>query len=90
MSVYQCMLADISDVAAFLPKAVLIGILVGIVLRALPCQRTAVDRQCIVCDLCCGTSADCVFLPGAGKPVGDGYAVVWYLGNDDAGSCMGA
>lgn len=33
MSVYQCMLADISDVAAFLPKAVLIGILVGIVLR---------------------------------------------------------
>lgn len=32
MSVYQCMLADISDVAAFLPKAVLIGILVGIVL----------------------------------------------------------
>ena len=33
MSVYQCMLADISDVTAFLPKAVLIGILVGIVLR---------------------------------------------------------
>lgn len=33
MSVYQCMLADISDVAAFLPKAVLIGIFVGIVLR---------------------------------------------------------
>ncbi|WP_455057766.1 VanZ family protein [Jutongia sp.] len=32
MSVYQCMLADISDVAAFLPKAVLLGILVGIVL----------------------------------------------------------
>ena len=56
----------------------------------LSCQRTAVDRQCIVCDLCCGTSADRVFLPGAGKPVGDGYAVVWYLGNDDAGSCMGA
>ena len=82
MSVYQCMLADISDVAAFLPKAVLIA--------TLSCQRTAVDRQCIVCDLCCGTSADCVFLPGAGKPVGDGYAVVWYLGNDDAGSCMGA
>ena len=86
MSVYQCMLADISDVAAFLPKAVLIGILVA----TLSCQRTAVDRQCIVCDLCCGTSADRVFLPGAGKPVGDGYAVVWYLGNDDAGSCMGA
>lgn len=86
MSVYQCMLADISDVAAFLPKAVLIGIFVGIVLRLCHVR----GRQCIVCDLCCGTSADRVFLPGAGKPVGDGYAVVWYLGNDDAGSCMGA
>ena len=33
MSIYQCMLADISDVAAFLPGAVLFGILAGIVLR---------------------------------------------------------
>lgn len=90
MSVYQCMLADISDVAAFLPKAVLIGILVGIVLRLCHVRGRQWTGSVLFVIYVVVLLQTVFFCREPGSRWGDGYAVVWYLGNDDAGSCMGA
>ena len=93
----DCMMADIAEVLSYLPTAILVGaayaLVAGIVFRFMR-KRAASSGDTpgkhIVSDLCCRGIDDGVFFKRTWLQRWHRYAHSGNMGNDDAGSCVGA
>ena len=98
----DCMMADIAEVLSYLPTAILVGaayaLVAGIVFRFMR-KRAASSGDTpgkvpfgenSVFDLCCRGIDDGVFFKRTWLQRWHRYAHSGNMGNDDAGSCVGA